>query len=409
MQTPWKKAFAYIFAGQIFSILTSSMVQFSIIWHLTETTESAVVLTIAGMIAFLPQAVLGPFIGVWLDRMNRKKTMIVSDSAIALFSLLLGVYFYFGDPSLAFVYLILLVRSVAAAFHAPSFQAAIPLIAPAEELTRVAGWHQMVFSVSTVIGPALGIAVYSATSMGVVLFLDVLGALIACLMLMRVRINQPKPATHEKKDFAAEFKVGWQAFVKVKPVVIITGATAVFSIAFMPLATLFPFMTLSHFGRGGYSASLVEAVFSAGMIAGGLGLSVLASKAKDVTYIWLSLVAIGVACAVSGVLDPGAFAAFVVMSFLMGAASPFFNGPYMAMIQRAFEPEMLGRVISLVTSVMLLASPIGLVLAGPIVDKFGIESWFFWAGIVTVLTGLFLLSQIKRLQVDAAETAQAQS
>jgi DHA3 family macrolide efflux protein-like MFS transporter len=67
-----------------------------------------------------------------------------------------------------------------------------------------------------------------------------------------------------------EFKLGWQAFVRVKPIVVITAATAVFSIAFMPLGTLFPFMTLSHFGRGGYSASLVEAVFAIGMIVGGL-------------------------------------------------------------------------------------------------------------------------------------------
>ncbi|KRF08087.1 hypothetical protein ASG89_16780 [Paenibacillus sp. Soil766] len=93
---------------------------------------------------FLPQAILGPFIGVWLDRWNRKKTMILADSAIAFFSLILGIYFFFGEPSLGVVYVILMIRSTASAFHAPAFQAAIPLIAPEDQLTRVAGWHQMV-------------------------------------------------------------------------------------------------------------------------------------------------------------------------------------------------------------------------------------------------------------------------
>ncbi|QMV42343.1 MFS transporter [Cohnella cholangitidis] len=402
MQTHWKKAFAIIFSGQIFSILTSSMVQFSIIWHLTETTESAVVLTMAGLVAFMPQAILGPFIGVWLDRWDRKLTMIISDSTIALFSLALGLYFYLGEPSLAFVYLILMVRSTAAAFHAPSFQAAIPLIAPEEQLTRVAGWQQMVFSVSTVIGPALGIAVYTATSLGVVLFLDVLGALIASTMLLFVKINQPKPEAKQSSGFKSEFMLGWKAFVKVKAIVSITIATAIFSLAFMPLATLFPLMTLSHFERGGYSASLIEAVFSIGMILGGLLLSVAASKWKDITYICWSLIVIGLTCLFSGVISNEAFIVFVVLSFLMGAASPFFNGPYMAMIQRAYEPEMLGRVISLVTSVMLLASPIGLLLAGPIVDKYGVQWWFFWSGVVTVMTGMVLAAQFKRLQVSEA-------
>ncbi|ASA21431.1 MFS transporter [Paenibacillus donghaensis] len=400
MQHQWKKAFAIIFSGQIFSILTTSMVQFSIIWHLTETTGSASVLMIAGLAGFLPQAILGPFIGVWLDRWNRKKTMIIADSAIAFFSLVLGLYFFFGEPSLAFVYLILMIRSIASAFHAPAFQAAIPLLAPEEQLTRVAGWQQMVFSFSNVIGPALGIAVYSATSLGTVLFLDVAGALIANIMLLFVSIHQPKTETLQTPSFLNEFKLGWDAFIKVKPIVLITMATAVFGIVFMPLATLFPFMTLSYFGRGGYSASIVEAVFGIGMIIGGVMLSVLASKWKDITYMSLSLALIGLTCVVSGLLSKEAFVLFVILSFFMGSAAPFFNGPYMAMIQRAFEPAMLGRVISLVTSVMLLSSPIGLLLAGPIVNRYGVQVWFFWSGVVIILTGIFIFFRFKRMRVE---------
>jgi len=402
MSTSWKKAFALLFTGQIFSILTSSMVQFSIIWHLTETTQSAAVLATAGLVGLLPQAILGPLIGVWLDRWNRKITMMAADGTIALFSLALGLYYYLGDPSLEFVYLILLIRSVASAFHAPSLQAAIPLLAPEDQLTRVAGWHQMVFSFSTVIGPALGIAVYSASSLGFVLFLDVAGALVANLMLLFIAIPQPKREARQAPRFLQEFKLGWQAFVQVKPVVAVTAAASIFSIAFMPLATLFPFMTLSHFERGGYSASLIEAVFSVGMIAGGALLAAAASKWKDIAYICGSLVAIGLTCLASGVIGKEAFAAFVVLSFLMGAASPFFNGPYMAMIQKAYDPAVMGRVISLVTSVMLLASPIGLLLAGPLVDRFGIQSWFFWSGVVTVLTAAALLIRLKRMPAGEA-------
>lgn len=108
MNSQWKKTFAFIFSGQIFSILTSAMAQFSIIWHLTETTGSARVLMLAGLAGFLPQALLGPFIGVWLDRWNRKLTMIAADSAIALTSLTLGAYYLWGEPSLWIVYAILL-------------------------------------------------------------------------------------------------------------------------------------------------------------------------------------------------------------------------------------------------------------------------------------------------------------
>lgn len=406
MHLPWKKAFAIIFSGQIFSILTSSMVQFAVIWHLTETTGSATVLMIAGLSAFLPQALLGPFIGVWLDRWNRKITMIAADSAIALSSLLLGAYFLLGEPSLSIVYAILMIRSAATAFHAPAFQAAIPLIAPEEQLTRVAGWNQMVFSFSSVIGPALGIAVYSASSLGTVLFLDVAGALLANLMLMLVTIRQPKPEVVLTPSFLEEFKLGWRAFVSVKPVVVLTIATAVFGIVFMPLATLFPLMTLSHFGLGGYSASIVEAAFGVGMILGGAMLSVIANKLKDTTYMAISLGAIGITCIASGMIPNNAFLVFVFLSFFMGAAAPLYNGPYMAMIQRAFEPEKLGRVISFVTSITLLSSPIGLALAGPIVDQYGVQTWFLWSGVVIVLTGVFIYARFIRMyeREDAADS-----
>ncbi|MDF9839818.1 MULTISPECIES: MFS transporter [unclassified Paenibacillus] len=386
----WKRTFAFIFSGQIFSILTSSMVQFSIIWHLTETTGSASVLMIAGLVGFLPQAILGPFIGVWLDRWNRKLTMIISDSMIAVTSLILGAYYLWGDPSLWVVYVVLFIRSVASSFHAPSFQAAVPLIAPEDQLTRVAGWQQMVFSASSILGPALGIAVYSATSLGTVLLLDVAGALIANVMLLMVKIHQPKPEVVQAPSFRQEFILGWRTFVSAKPIVFITIAMAGFSVVFMPLAMLFPLMTLEHFGRGGYSASVIEAVFGFGMIAGGVLLSVLSSKWRDSTYMSVSLVIIGLTCLLSGVVGSGAFVAFAVLSFFMGAAAPLFNGPYMAMIQKAYEPETLGRVISLVSSIGMLSSPIGLALAGPVADRYGVQVWFFWSGIVVALIGIIV-------------------
>lgn len=390
MNSQWRKKFALIFSGQIFSILTSFMVQFSIIWHLTETTGSAAVLMIAGLAGFLPQALLGPLIGVWLDRWNRKVTMIVADSAIAVSSLVLGAYYLWGEPSLWVVYAILLVRSAASSFHAPAFQAAVPLIAPEDQLTRVAGWHQMVFSSSSVLGPALGIAVYSATSLGTVLLLDVAGALIANLMLLMVKIEQPKPEAVQAPSFRNEFILGWKSFLTVKPVVTVTIAMAVFSVVFMPLAMLFPLMTLSYFRQGGYSASLIEAVFGIGMILGGALLSLIASRWKDTAYMSLSLMVIGLTCALSGVIGRDAFVVFAILCFFMGAVSPLFNGPYMAMIQKSYEPEKLGRVLSFVTSIGLLSSPIGLAAAGPIVDRFGVQVWFFWSGIVVMAVGVYL-------------------
>lgn len=132
------------------------------------------------------------------------------------------------------------------------------------------------------------------------------------------------------------------------------------------------------------------------MILGGGLLSVLASKWRDSTYMSISLFVIGVTCVLCGLIGSSAFAAFVGLSFFMGAAAPLFNGPYMAMIQKSYDPEKLGRVLSFVTSIGLLSSPIGLALAGPVVDRFGVQIWFFWTGIIVVLIGVFLFLKFNK-------------
>lgn len=72
----WRKTFFTIYLSQAFSLLSSSAVQFSMIWWITMETGSALALTIASVVGLLPQAIIGAFAGVWIDRFNRKKIMI---------------------------------------------------------------------------------------------------------------------------------------------------------------------------------------------------------------------------------------------------------------------------------------------------------------------------------------------
>jgi len=91
MQTlRWKTQFFTIWAGQAVSLITSAILQMAIILYLTETTGSALVLSLASLVGFLPYAVLGPFIGVLVDRCNRKHIMILSDLVIALAAAILA-------------------------------------------------------------------------------------------------------------------------------------------------------------------------------------------------------------------------------------------------------------------------------------------------------------------------------
>src|ERR1043166_7944801 len=108
----WAGRFFTIWIGQAFSLFGSALVQFALIWWLTQKSGSATVLAIATLVGMLPQIIVGPFAGALVDRWNRRFIMIVADGTIALFSLLLAYLFSSGHVQIWHVYAVMLVRAL---------------------------------------------------------------------------------------------------------------------------------------------------------------------------------------------------------------------------------------------------------------------------------------------------------
>src|SRR5215218_466030 len=92
----WGRRFFTIWSGQALSLFGSALVQFALIWWLTQKSGSATVLALATLVGMLPQIVIGPFAGALVDRWNRRTIMIIADGTIAAFSLLLAYLFATG-------------------------------------------------------------------------------------------------------------------------------------------------------------------------------------------------------------------------------------------------------------------------------------------------------------------------
>jgi len=152
----WAPRFFTIWTGQALSLLGSSVAQFAVVWWLTDTTGSAVVLATASLVAMVPQVVLGPFIGALVDRLDRRKVMIVADSAVALLGLMLAVLFWVGRAQVWHLYVIMALRSLGGAFHWPAMQASTTQLVPSEQLPRISGLNQALQGTSQIMAPPLG-------------------------------------------------------------------------------------------------------------------------------------------------------------------------------------------------------------------------------------------------------------
>lgn len=383
----WRKSFFTIYIGQAFSLLSSSAVQFSIIWWITMETGSAFALTIASVIGLLPQAVIGLFAGVWIDRFNRKKIMIIADIAVALSSLILGILFIMGIKSIVFVYIVLFIRALGETFHKPALQAAIPNLVPQSELTKAGGLGQMINSACSMVGPMLGAFLMSITSLQYAMLVDVLGAAFAVITLSTVKFPNITASQNSKLSIFQDMKQGIRAFKSNKALLRLSVPMIISTIIFVPIGTLLPLMVKGYFNGTAWHNGIVQTLFSTGMLTAAMIIGITGGLKKQFLMISLSTCLLGICSLIGGILPANLFWVFCIVVFIMGTTGMGFNIPFTSYIQRTVPAENLGKVISLVTSVMSFAAPVGMFIAGPISETIGVSNWMICAGIVMIFVG----------------------
>ena len=184
----WLAIIATIWGGQAASMITSYAAGYAVVWYITETTGSAIMLAAAAICAYLPQGLLSPFGGVIADKHNRKTVMIVADLSVGIVSLGLGIVILFGQVSFPLLMILVIVRSIGQAFHGPAMMAAMPLLVPEKHLLRINTLDQLLMSVASIGAPAFGIFLYTTIGFHSVMFLDFAGALVAVAGLALAKI-----------------------------------------------------------------------------------------------------------------------------------------------------------------------------------------------------------------------------
>lgn len=381
----WKRKFAVIWTGQTISIFTSSIIQMAIIWYLTDKTKSATILSLATLAGFLPQAVLGPFIGVLIDRYDRKKIMILADLSIAFVTFILVIVGWFGALPIWLIMTVLFWRSIGTAFHAPSLQAITPMIVPKEYLTNCAGYTQGMESVSLLLSPAVAAILYSTFNISLILLTDIIGAAIAVVTILIIKIPKISRADHEMApNFIREAKEGFSVLRREKGMMSLMIIGSLYAMIYFPIGTLYPLICMSYFGGTFKDSSIVEIVFSAGTLIGAVILGKWGERINKIYAIIVSIAVMGVGLIITGILHPDQFKVFIVLAGFMGITIPFYYGILTAIYQLKFKEQYLGRVLSLSTSLGMIAMPLGLILSGSFADVIGVEKWFFLSGLLTV-------------------------
>ena len=380
----WQRDFYSIWFGQVISLITSSIVQYAVIWELTVRTKSAAILSLASLVGFLPMALFSPFIGGVVDRFDRKKIMVFSDIAIAMVAVVLVLLGLNGEISVGIIMTALFLRAVGSAFHQPCLQAVTPLLVPAEHLTKCNGYTYSFQSLSLILSPAIAAALYPVLPLHWLISLDIIGAIAGIIPLLFVKI--PKLEQMENNAFScmAEAKEGIRILYQNKGLFYLMLIGGLFSFAYIPANSLYPLLCMDSFGGTTTHAGVIETLFSVGTLLGGFLLGIWGGTKNKIHTMVPALAMIGGALVCIGLLPANGFVLFVSLSFITGLAAPFFSSVMMSLIQSKIETKFLGRVLGITTSIMSLACPIGLSFSSLFADVIGVNVWVSLSGGVTL-------------------------
>lgn len=391
MQSQWQLRFFTIWTGQQLSHIGTLVAQFALIWWLTRETGSAVVLASASMVALAPHVLLGPFVGPLIDRWNRRTVILISDSFIALVSLWLAFLFWQGTMQVWHVYVVMLLRAFGGVFHGPAFMASVPLMVPKKQLTRIAGMSFAVNGMKGILGPSLGALCMELLPLHGVMMIDVVTALLAVLAVAVVGVPQPdeeQVRAIQAKSYLENLKAGLRFVLQWPGLLVLLAGVAIVKIVLFPAFSFIPLLIYEYFGKTSVEYGIYQALGGAGMMLGGLVLTAWGGFQKRIHTFLVGFIGLGVGAVVVGSMPASRFWPLLAASAFMGVMFATFNSATNAILQGSIPEHMQGRFFSLFSCLASLTTPIGLAIAGPLAEWFGIPLLFQIGGTTTILLAL---------------------
>lgn len=397
----WQWRYWSIFGGQALSMIGTAMTQFVLIWWITDTTGDLGALATAGLVALLPQALLGPLGGTFADRYSRRLLMIVADLIAAACIVILIVLFLTGQIALWHVYVAMFVRSAAGAFQMPASSASTAMLVPRGFLPRAAGLNQTLMGIVTVAAAPLGALAITVMPIGMALWIDVGTAVLGITPLLIFAVPQQR-GDGNNAGLWAEFREGIGVVRQNPRLLRIYALLTAVVLVIMPTFTLLPLLVKQHFGGGPQQVAILESIGGAGMIAGGVIVAMIVPK-QLVRWILWGFTLSCASLAATALMPPGLFWLATIMWAISGVTFIMGDAPFTALIQTTVPNRLQGRVLALLGTLMGLAAPVGLLAAAPLGAIIGVRWLFVLLGGAGTLVCLLAFASKKLLSVDATE------
>lgn len=391
MNEKWNRNIVLFLASQTISLFGSYLVQYAIMWHITLKTQSGIMMTIAIICGFLPTFFVSPFGGVWADRLNRKNLIILSDSFIAIATLVLAVLFLMGYDALWLLFVVMAIRALGAGIQQPAIGALLPQMVSGEMLTKVNATMTSILSLVSLVSPMASGVLLTMATIEAIFFIDVVTAAIAVLILL-LFVHVPvhtKALAKRATSYFTDMHQGYIYIQKNKYIKSFFIFCAIFFILAAPASFLTPLQVARSFGSDVWRLTAIEVAFSIGMMLGGIVIAIWGGFKNKIHTMTLATLSFGVCTFALGIIP--VFWIYLFIMAIAGVIMPMFNTPATVLLQERVEENFLGRVFGILGMISSIMMPLGMLAFGPLADIIRIEGLLIGTGLFLFIQGFFLL------------------
>ncbi|MFJ9607937.1 MFS transporter [Kitasatospora sp. NPDC101176] len=361
-------AFAVLWCGQFLSVVGTRMTNFAVSVWIWDRTGSTTQFTLSLFFAFASTVLFSPVAGAFIDRWNRRVTMMISELGSAVATGALLILFLSGSTSMWPLYLVNFVTGAFVAFQVPVFQATITLMMERGNYARANAMMFAVRSTPELFAPLLAALLLTVTSISTILLVDTLSYAFAIGTVLLVAL----PATPDRPDGAAstfwqDCQFGFRYILRSRPLRNLEAFLVVINVLASTGYLLLRPMVLARTGDSADSLALVLSTGAIGGIAGTVLVAALKSPRDKMMFVLWATVAFSVVGRILyGITDLVLFLGVALI--VVHLCIPIIDGYTNTVWQEKVEPHVQGRVFAARQFVEELSIPIATLVAGPLVD-----------------------------------------
>jgi DHA3 family macrolide efflux protein-like MFS transporter len=373
-----------LLAAGFISTAGDSLHQVAIMWLIYELTGSSLATGLVGMAQYLPAVLISVFAGAAVDRMSRKRVMIVSDGARVVLVALIPTLYLLGHMSGLLLCLLAFSIAVFTTFFYPARESVVPMIVAPGELTQAGSALQGSYAAAYFAGPLLAAAILPWAKISGLFYADAITYAVSLSFILFLR---PRPIPSEAQDAAAHSVKSGLRYAKesglIRGLLLITAVDNLFIMG--PAMVGAPLYVRLHLGLGARAYAAAEAAFALGMIAGSVLVHRIGPKLPRGRMLLMAIIWDGltfVPFLFTNTLTP-----VMIAWFVHSLGVPFIIVPRTTLIQTEVPPHFQGRVFSLVYLTVVGLSAISSGLTGVVAEFLPINVLYAVIGASAAVVG----------------------